>query len=79
MPALEMWYRGVWICLDYGIDNTAMSKICPANQDTSVLVPPESTQFLSSLLPGIYRIVLYGAEGKDYIATDCFEVLEVER
>ena len=79
MPALEMWYRGVWIYLDYGIDNTAMSKICPANQDTSVLVPPESTQFLSSLLPGIYRIVLYGAEGKDYIATDCFEVLEAER
>lgn len=74
-PAVEMWYSGVWIELDTGIDSILMTSVCLPGDEFDITVPAEEGKDYKNLLPGLYRLVIYGTE-EDYAATNIFEITE---
>ena len=63
LPALEMWYKGVWIELKTKWDNALIVKNCPGMKQEEMVFPEEITDAYPDLFPGLYRLVIYGTEG----------------
>lgn len=72
LPQIEMWYRGVWLALDDGADSACMLGECAPGEEIKINIPEDTEEKYSSLINGIYRIVIKGAE-KDYIISDSYE------
>lgn len=72
LPQIEMWYQGVWLVLDDGVDSTCMLRDCAPGEEIKISIPKDIEERYNNLLTGIYRIVIKGTEN-DYIVSDCFE------
>lgn len=75
LPSLEMWYDGIWIELKTPWASSAMLESCSGYQEKQIEVPSPLTDKYPYLIPGLYRLVIYGMEN-DYIATEYFEIKE---
>ncbi len=73
LPALEMWYQGVWIELETGIAYNLMSDICLSKESKAITVPKQVTDAYPYLFPGIYRLVVYGVND-DCAVSESFEI-----
>ncbi len=74
LPALEMWYNGVWIEVLPPYDSALMTQTCASNEIYEINVPSDTNNNYPSLFPGIYRLVIYGTED-DYAVSNSFLVL----
>lgn len=72
LPQIEMWYQGVWLVLDDGVDSTCMLKECAPGEQIEISIPMDIEEKYNNILTGIYRIVIKGTEN-DYIVSDYFE------
>lgn len=70
VPALEMWYKGVWIELETGVDYNLTTEICPGMAKKEIIIPEQRTNSYPYLIPGIYRLVIYGIKDDCVISDD---------
>lgn len=74
VPALELWYDGIWI----EVKSPYASNLMVQRIETGEEKQWDHSNIEKSypyLIPGLYRLVIYGQEG-DFIATEPFEVQE---
>ena len=69
MPALELWYNGVWLELEDGIDN-GLIEYCLSPGTQKKVFPKDVMDNYPDCIPGIYRLVVYGRE--DCAISDSF-------
>lgn len=77
LPTIELWYQGVWIAVNSPFSDNLMLNVCRAGERKEISVPPETTAQFSYFLPGIYRLVLWGADN-DFIISESFTIGENE-
>lgn len=60
LPVLEIWYNGVWLELNDGIDSTALAASCAAGESKEIAILEENLKNYPDCIPGLYRLVIYG-------------------
>lgn len=72
LPAVELWYDGVWIEVKSPCAETAMNSCIRASETVTVHKADKEVDY-PYLFPGLYRLVYYGKDG-DCVISDVFEV-----
>lgn len=72
LPAVELWYDGVWIEVESPYAETAMASRLRASETVAMRKSDKEVNY-PYLFPGLYRLVYYGEDG-DCVISDVFEV-----
>lgn len=71
LPHIELWYKGVWIELNSPYDNNLTTRMLEPEETQYLEIPETALEQYPTLLPGIYRLVIYG-ENEEFVVSDTF-------